>query len=571
MIFLDILRLAEGVHARRLRLAVALKVGETLCAAVPFVVLWGMLELILRLDRPPFEACLPWLGLGLAGLLGQYLFGLFAARLAFTHGYGLMADFRVRFAEHLARLPSGFFTEARIGELTSLVSDSVRMIEDVFTHLVGELVAAAVLPLVVGVLLLWIDWRMGLAALVTVPLAWAVPVLVGRAFNRLVGQRLRSQEEIAARLLEYIDGMPVIRAHGMGGGHFKALEAAMRDFRRAALRLEATGGLAVIGFAVALELGFVALLGLGTYLLLGGGIAGAAFLTVVVLAQKFYAPMTQTAMLVAEAAFLSRAYQRVRAVIDLPTMPEPALPKSPPGHHLTFERVDFAYRPGRPVLHGLSATIPAGQVTALVGSSGAGKSTVVQLAARLFDPDRGSVRMGGVDLREIGSEGVRARVAMVLQEVHLLDDTVAENIRLGRPEASDAEVRRAARAAQCEAFIEALPAGYETPVGEAGARLSGGEKQRLSIARALLKDAPILIMDESTAAIDAETELAFQRAFETLRQGRTVLLIAHRLSSVVRADQILVMSGGRICERGTHAELVAREGPYQRLWQASRF
>lgn len=217
----------------------------------------------------------------------------------------------------------------------------------------------------------------------------------------------------------------------------------------------------------------------------------------------------------------------------------------------------------------MTASLPAGTVTAVVGPSGAGKSTLVHLIARFHDPSAGSVRIGGTDLREMGSEQVMQSVAMVLQDVHLFDDTIAANIRLGRPDATDAEVRKAAEAAQCHAFISAMPNGYDTRVGEGGSRLSGGQKQRLSIARALLKDAPILLLDESTASVDTETELAFQRAFARLRQGKTVVMIAHRLSSIAYADHILVVDNGEIVERGTHHDLLARQGLYQSLWQAA--
>jgi ATP-binding cassette subfamily B protein len=273
-------------------------------------------------------------------------------------------------------------------------------------------------------------------------------------------------------------------------------------------------------------------------------------------------------MLLAEGSYLSRAFEKVKAVMDLAPLPEPPNPRRPQGGDVVFDGVTFGYDPDRPAVCDVSVTVPAGAVTALVGPSGAGKSTLVHLIARFHDPDRGSIRLGGVDLRDMGSDLVMEQVAMVLQDVHLFDDTVAANIRLGRPDASDDEVRRAAIAAQCHDFITAFPQGYDTVVGEGGCRLSGGQKQRLSIARALLKDAPVLLLDESTASVDTETELAFHRAFSRLRAGKTVVMIAHRLSSIVHADQILVVDGGRVVEQGTHAGLLAAKGMYFRLWRA---
>lgn len=568
MLFNDILRLAEGEHAGKVRAGVVLKALETLCAAVPYVALYGALDLVLsgRISQAgPFLALA---GVAVAGLMAQYVSGLYATRLSITGGYALMAGFRLTLAEHLSRLPLGFFTRSRVGELNALIADNVRMIEDVFTHLLGEVTAAAVLPLCVAALLLAVDWRMGAAAVVTVPVAWGVLALSRRGFVRMSALRLAGHDTVSASLLEYIDGMRVIRSSGAEGGTFRKLSDAMHGFRRIATRLEAWGGIAVVGFAVTLELGFVALLGVGTYLVLGGEVERAVFLMAMVFSQKFYAPMTRVAMLLAEGSYLSRAFEKVKAVTDLSPLPEPARPRRPEGADVVFDGVTFGYGPDRPVLRDVSATLPAGTVTALVGPSGAGKSTLVHLIARFHDPDRGSVRLGGVDLRDMGSEQVMERVAMVLQDTHLFDDTVAANIRLGRPGAGDDEVRRAAIAAQCHDFITALPQGYDTLVGEGGSRLSGGQKQRLSIARALLKDAPVLLLDESTASVDAETELAFHQAFSRLRAGKTVVMIAHRLSSVIHADQIVVVDGGRVVEQGTHAQLLAGRGMYFRLWQA---
>ncbi|SDE51515.1 ABC transporter ATP-binding protein [Rhodospira trueperi] len=569
MLFADILRLGERKHAKTIRAGAGLMVLETLCAAVPYVALYGALDLVLagRTDRVgPFLALA---GVAVTGLLAQYLFGLYAARLSITGGYALMAGFRVSLAEHISRLPLGVLTRSRVGQLNALISDNVRMIEDMFTHVLGEMTAAVVLPACVAVLLLVVDWRMGLAAIATVPVAWAVLLLSRRRFARLSAQRLAGHDDVAAALLEYIDGMPVLRSCGAEGDKFRTLSEAMHGFRRISSRLEAWGGASVVGFAVILELGFAALLAAGTYLVLGGEVERAAFLMAMVLAQKFYAPMTRAGMLMAEGDYLGRAVDKVKAVMDLAPLPEPAQPARTEGTDVTFDAVTFGYDPGRSVLDDVSVTIPAGKVTALVGPSGAGKTTLVHLTARFHDPDAGAVRLGGVDLCDLGSEQVMAKVAMVLQDVHLFDDTVAANIRLGRPEATDAEVRRAAEVAQCHDFITALPQGYDTRIGEDGARLSGGQKQRLSIARALLKDAPVLLLDEGTASVDVETELAFHRAFARPGAGKTVVMIAHRLSSIVHADQILVMDGGRIVERGSHAGLLAAGGLYADLWRAA--
>ncbi|ABC20993.1 ABC transporter ATP-binding protein [Rhodospirillum rubrum] len=568
MIVLDVLRMADGPHAARVRRGMLFKIGETFCAAVPFAALYGALMLVF--GEAPFGMgeILGLTGLVAAGLAGQFAFGVLGARTAFISGYGMMGDFRFTMMDHLSKLPLGFFTFQRTGALTTTVAENVKMVEEMFTKVVNEIVAGFTLPLFIGILLVVIDWRMGLAAVASVPLAFAVLRLTQGRFMRLSAKRVDVHAEVSGRLLEYIDGLRVIRGYGLAGAKFASLRDSLDTQRRVSVALEIQGGLGIMAMAVVLEMGFIALLMVGAFAMLGGALSPASYLMAMVLAQKFYAPITRSLMLLVDIKYLSLALKRVQTLLNAPRLPEPVEPKVPSNNAIVFDAVSFRYDEAgdEPALSEVTFTLREGTTTALVGPSGAGKSTVAHLIARFHDVTSGAVRIGGVDLRDMASDELMRRVSMVLQDVHLFDDTVANNIRIGRSDASDEDVVAAARHAQCHAFIEALPQGYQAPIGEGGAWLSGGQKQRLSIARALLKDAPIVLLDESTASLDPECEAAFHQAFKILAAGKTVLVIAHRLHTVVNADQIVVMERGRVVQTGTHGDLIASPGLYRTLW-----
>ena len=570
MMITDVLRLAEGRNAVDVRRGILFKVAEVFCTAIPFAALYQALALLFGDSPYDYADFLILTGVVALALAGQFAFGVLSARAAIISGYGMMCDFRLRLVEHLSRLPLGFFTHQRVGDLNATIAENVRMVEEMFTKIIGELVACFALPLFIGLILLVIDWRMGLAAIVSVPLAFGVWRLTQAGFLSLSARRVDTQAEVSGRLLEYIDGIRVIRSYGLAGEKLATLRDSLDEQRRLSVKLEVYGGFSMMVLAVVLEMGFVALLIVGALAMIGGELTAAAYLMAMVLSQKFYAPLNRAMFLLVDAKYLHLSLKRVQAVLAEPPLPEPATPRKPDGAAIAFDDVSFRYDPATDevALSNVTMTVPEGQTTALVGPSGAGKSTVAHLIARFHDVSGGAIRIGGVDVRDIASDDLMRQIAVVLQDVHLFNDTVANNIRLGRADASDEAVIAAAGDAQCHDFIAALPEGYDTRIGEGGARLSGGQKQRLSIARALLKDAPIVLMDESTAAIDPETEQGFHQAFKRLARGKTVLVIAHRLRTIQGADRIFVMDKGRVVQTGTHGDLITQPGIYSDLWRA---
>lgn len=497
---------------------------------------------------------------------------------AASSGIGHLLDGRVQLtfrrllAERLGRVPIGWFSSRRTGELAKVVGEDVGAVHPFIAHTPGELVSAFVAPLVSLVYLLTIDWRLTLITLIPVVLAVAMVPLM------MTPSRLREQEEfdrgmagISDSVVEFVQGIAVVKAFGGTG-------RAHRRFRTAADAFVATftrwvHGMAgpAAGMQLALSPPFVLLVVLvgGTLLITGGGLAPVDLLPFLVLGLGLTAPVAALGHGFDELQAARRATGRIREVLGVPSLPEPSDPVSPRGHRVELRGVRFGYEAGREVLRGIDLVLEPGTVTALVGPSGGGKSTLVTLLPRFFDPTDGSVLLGGVDLREIGSRELYRKVSFVFQDVRLLRASVADNIALAVPHADREDVVRAARLAQIHDRIMELPRGYETVLHEETG-LSGGEAQRISLARALLADTPVLVLDEATAFADPRTELAVRRALTTARADRTVLVIAHRLETVVDADTVVLLENGVVTERGKPADLLARNGRFAAFWRSHR-
>ncbi|MFF3437122.1 ABC transporter ATP-binding protein [Streptosporangium sp. NPDC002721] len=491
------------------------------------------------------------------------------AVMGFSAGLELSRTLYHRLGDHLAALPLGWFEADRIGRIGRLVVQGVRVVMGVPAHLLQPLVTAYVTPATVVLVSFLFDWRLGTALAVTGVLLALTYRLTARLSERVDHLVDATSAEAGGRVVEYAQAQAVLRGFGRTGASYDELERALRDQHRAARR-SITGVVPALGLnALSVHTAYVVLLALGTFLVLGGSLDAAELLALLALATRFTEPLVLAAELGGALRVGRNNMVRFTEILAVPVLPEPAAPpEAVAGEALAieFDHVTFGYG-GAPVLRDVSLRIPPRTLTALVGPSGSGKTTVTRLIARFFDTGTGTVRVDGHDVRDLTTEELMSRLSLVFQDVYLFDDTIEENIRLGRPGATRQEVRHAAALARVDEIVERLPDGWRTRVGESGAALSGGERQRVSIARAILKDAPIVLLDEATAALDPENEAAIGDALRALAADKTLLVIAHRLSTVMAADQILVLDEGRVAESGDHETLLSLEGRYADFWR----
>ena len=482
-----------------------------------------------------------------------------------TYGlvYGEVKATRLRLAERLRKLPLGFFGKRDLADLTETLMGDVNRMEHVWSHVLGYLYGSYISTAVIAVCLLWYDWRLALACLWGVPVAFSLLFGSRKLTERQAERTKRAAVRVSDGMQEALENVREIRATNQEERYLAGLYRKIDEHERIMIRGELVTGLFVNGASVIMRLGVATTILVGAGLILSGQIDFMLLFLFLMVITRIYAPFDQSLALIAELFVSQVSADRMNALFDTP-IAEGAETFRPKGHDIVFDHVEFAYDK-EAVLHAVSFTAKEGEITALVGPSGSGKSTCARLAARLWDVTGGAIKVGGVDIATVDPEMLLTDYSMVFQDVVLFDDTVMENIRLGRRGASDAEVMAAAKAANCEEFVNKLPQGYQTPIGENGAKLSGGERQRISIARALLKDAPIVLLDEATASLDVENETKVQGALSRLLTGKTVLVIAHRMRTVAGADHIVVLKDGRVEQQGSPKELMAEGGLFRHM------
>ncbi|MFC4114414.1 ABC transporter ATP-binding protein [Nonomuraea zeae] len=560
-----LLRVLGHEYARPVRRTVALMTTTAMTEGLSYALLVPVLRALFGSDP---AAAWPWLIAFGAAVAVYAALRYYSDLSGFRVGIALLRGMYRRLGGHLAQLPIGWYDARRVGEVSVLASEGVLQAMSVIAHLLAPFISACVTPLTIVAVMLAFNWQLGLAALAAVPVVAAIQVWTARSTAATDAERHERDQEATGRVIEYLQAQPVLRAGGRTGERFTLLDDSLREVQRASRRTVLATLPGVVGLTLAVQAIFAGLLVLGAYLALGGDIGAAELLAILVLAARSADPLLSLSDIGGKVRGARSELARLDTVLRTEPLPEAREPIEPAGRDLEFDSVVFRHG-DRTVIDGVSLSVPEGQRLAVVGPSGSGKSTLLQLLARFYDVDAGAVRVGGVDVRAIGTEVLMARIAVVFQDVYLFDGTIEENVRLGRPGASEAEVRAAASAARLDDVIERLPGGWAANVGEGGALLSGGERQRVSIARALLKNAPIVLLDEVTSALDPVNEAAVHDGIERLMAGRTVVMVAHRLRTVRRADRIVFLDGGRIVEAGDHDELLRRDGRYAEFWHAS--
>lgn len=518
------------------------------------------------------ENSLPGAGMVL-GVLALFVLLSFVTHLQqYRATYGLVYNevktTRLSLAEQLRKLPLGYFGKRDLADLTETIMGDVNRMEHVWSHVLGYLYGAYLSTAIIAVCLFVYDWRLTIACL------WGVPVAFGFLFGsrRMAARNAERTKKAAVRvsdgIQEALENVREIRATNQEERYLNGLNQKIDEHERVTIQGELGTGLFVNAASVIMRLGVATTILVGADLILSGSIDFMLLFLFLLVITRVYAPFDQSLALIAEMFLSQVSADRMNEIYDTPKATG-AKEFEPQGHDIVFEHVGFSYDE-KEVLHDVSFTAKEGEVTALVGPSGSGKSTCARLAARLWDISKGVIRVGGVNISAVDPEVLLRDYSMVFQDVVLFDDTVMENIRLGRRGATYEEVRAAVKAANCDEFVHRLPQGYNTPIGENGTKLSGGERQRISIARALLKDAPIVLLDEATASLDVENETKVQGALSRLLSGKTVLVIAHRMRTVEAADRIIVLADGRVAEEGTPAELMDKNGLYRRMVELQR-
>ena len=526
-----------------------------------YLLMYGLMGTLT--DGAPLPGPALFLGLVIAFVILSFVTHLQQYHATYGLVYNEVKSTRLSLAERLRKLPLGYFGKRDLADLTETLMGDVNRMEHVWSHVLGYLYGAYISTAIIAVCLLVYDWRLAIACL------WGVPVAFGLLFGtRKISARASERTKQAAirvsdGIQEALENVREIRATNQEVRYLAGLNQKIDDHEKVTIQGELGTGIFVNAASVIMRLGVATTILAGASLIVSGQIDFMLLFLFLLVITRVYAPFDQSLALIAELFVSQVSADRMNEIYNTPTA-EGVERFQPKGHDIVFDHVGFAYDKKK-VLDGVNFTAREGEVTALVGPSGSGKSTCARLAARLWDVTEGTIRVGGVDISTVDPEALLTDYSMVFQDVVLFDDTVMENIRLGKRGATDEEVRAAAEAANCGEFIRRLPQGYDTPIGENGAKLSGGERQRISIARALLKNAPIVLLDEATASLDVENETKVQGALSRLLAGKTVLVIAHRMRTVAGADHIVVLENGHVAEQGTPAELMERGGLYRRM------
>jgi len=573
---------------RNVRVSIILSVVINLFLMVPLGLSLYVLQYFLaRIMQQGFRSPNVWAVSAAGAAMIAVLFILEKLKYGRTYNgaYEEAANVRISLAESLRKLPLSYFGRQDLSYLTSTLLNDVTTIEQALSNVVPEMFGGIISIVIAAALLAFLDWRMTIALFVCAVAGFFVIVACRKLSEKKMKSVIVRKDAIYDSLQQMIDNVKVLKSSDKKTSYVQKLKNDITETTGAALKAEASMGALMFGMAALVRFGFPLVISYGAYLLLQGRIELLTYVVFLLVACRIFDPLTTVFMLLAEFFYTLIAVERKQAIVNYPKQTGSEIFK-PDGYDIRYDNVSFSYNEpsggvsaeckghaagaGEDTVSGIDFTAKQGEITALVGHSGCGKSTIARLAARFWDASSGTVSIGGVDVSAVDPETLLAAFSIVFQDVVLFNDTVYNNILIGNRNATKEQVLAAAKAARCDSFIEKLPQGYDTEIGENGYTLSGGERQRLSIARALLKDAPIILFDEATAALDPENETLIQHAIGTLIKGKTVIVIAHRLRTVENADKIIVLNKGTIAETGTHSELMEKNGIYRQMYRLQR-
>ena len=533
---------------------------------ISLMIIW---ELFKPLEDPDLTLNTHKIILACIGLLISLILLYFSSHkayfAAFGTGYEITAEGRKKVVSHLKNLPMGFFNNRDPGAIGAYIVNDYKNIEEMVTHMIPQFFGALAMPIILVCCLFFYDWILALAAIAPILIAYPLIKLSTKLIT-IVGERHQKiSRETSSRMLEYIQGIKLIKAFNLSGSKFTRLENTFRRFKEISIRLEALPGSTLTIASIILNSGIILIILLGFSMLHSASLSLPVYILFLVMGVHAYQPFINAIIFFAEMNYMKLGVERTSELLNTQPLSSNKNISEVKDHNIQMNNINFCYHDTK-VIDNISLEIPERSMVAFVGPSGSGKTTLTRLISRFWDVESGSITLGGINIKDYTSDTLMSQISIVFQDVYLFNDTIYNNIRIGKEDASKEEIIAAAKLAQCHEFIEDLPDKYETIVGEGGSTLSGGEKQRISIARAILKDAPIILLDEATASLDPENELYIQKAINDLIQNKTVVMIAHRLHTVQAADKIFVIDKGHIKEEGKHEDLMKANGLYRSLW-----